>query len=159
MLDSQRFFTNFEDLVKRLGCRGIDHDRLLLIRNELIKQKELTGTINQLRRERNQLEGPVNAEKVKQVKKKIVTSEKELERINQQLNNLTSQLPNLPAGDTSNQASNLVIDNTEYQHNIRHNLTQAEIIKKLALIDEEKSILLSGSKFAVYQGLGSELLH
>src|SRR4051794_12624281 len=108
MLDSQRFFTNFEDLVKRLGYRGVDRNRLLLIRNELIKQKELTGITNQLRRERNQLERPENAEKVKQVKKKIVTSEKELERINQQLNNLTSQLPNLPACDTSNQTSNRI---------------------------------------------------
>src|SRR5581483_10729386 len=68
--------------------------------------------------------------------------------------------PNLPALNTpTNQESNRIIDNTEYQHNIQHNLTHEEIIKKLALIDEEKSILLSGSKFAVYQGFGSQLLH
>src|SRR5690606_23573555 len=36
---------------------------------------------------------------------------------------------------------------------------QEKILKNLSLIDEEKSILLSGSKFAVYQGLGSRLLH
>ena len=34
-----------------------------------------------------------------------------------------------------------------------------EIIKKLTLIDEEKSLLLSGNKFVVYQGFGSQLLH
>src|SRR5581483_2885174 len=160
MLDSQRFFTNFTDLVKRFGYRGITHDRLLFIKEKLIKQKELTGLINQLRWERNQLEGPGNAQKIKEVKKKIATSEKELEKLSQELNDLTNQLPNLPALNTpTNQESNRIIDNTEYQHNIQHNLTHEEIIKKLALIDEEKSILLSGSKFAVYQGFGSQLLH
>jgi seryl-tRNA synthetase len=76
------------------------------------------------------------------------------------LNELTAQLPNLPAPDTpTNQKGNIVIDNNEYQHNIQHRLTHEEILKKLKLIDEEKSIFLSGSKFVVYQGLGSELLH
>ena len=49
--------------------------------------------------------------------------------------------------------------NTEYQHNIQHNLTHEKILEKLAIIDEEKSIRLSGSKFTIYQDFGSQLLH
>jgi len=162
VLGLQKFFTNFEDLVQRLEPRGISKKQLLTIKEKLIRQKELIKIINELRQKRNQLsqEGPKNAEKVKKIKEEVALSEKELNELEAELNNLTSQLPNLPAPDIpTNQEGNKLIDNSEYQHNIQHNLTHEEILKKLALIDEAKSILLSGSKFAVYQGLGSELLH
>jgi seryl-tRNA synthetase len=160
MLDNQKFFANFMDLVKRLECRGINQKQLLIIKEKLTKQKELIGVINQLRHERNQLEGPKNAKKVREIREKINVWERELDNLEKELTDLTSQLPNLPAFDTpTNQEGNRVIDNVQYQHNIQHSLTHEEIVKKLALIDEEKSVLLSSSKFAVYQNFGSQLLH
>ena len=162
MLDNQKFFANFVDLVKRLECRGINQKQLLIIKEKLTKQKELTGAINQLRRERNQLikEGLKTKKKVEKINEEIAFPEKELNELEKELNKLISQLPNLPALDTpNNQEGNRVIDNAQYQHNIQHSLTHEEIVKKLALIDEEKSVLLSGSKFAVYQNFGSQLLH
>src|SRR6185503_5756196 len=59
----------------------------------------------------------------------------------------------------TNEEGDIIIDNAEYQHDIQHNLTHEKILEKLAIIDEEKSIKLSGSKFAVYQEFGSQLLH
>jgi seryl-tRNA synthetase len=86
--------------------------------------------------------------------------ENQFETLSKELNDLTSRLPNLPAPNIpSNEESYKIIDKTEYLHTIQHNLTHEKILQKLALIDEEKSVLLSGSKFAVYQGLGSQLLH
>jgi len=162
MLDLQNFFIDFEELVRHLGLRGIDKEQLLVIKGKLVRQKELIKITNDLRQRRNQLsqEGPKNAEKVKKIKEEITSSEKELRELEVKLNELTSQLPNLPAlGAPTNKESNKVINSSEYQHNIQHNLTHETILKKLKIIDEEKSILLSGSKFAVYQGFGSELLH
>ena len=160
MLDLKKLFTNFPDLVRRLVPRGISEEQLLIIRERRIEEKKLTLEINQLRQQRNQLEGPANAEKVREIKEKIVAREEELRRVIQEVENLTNQLPNLPALDTpTNEEGNRVIDSTEYQHTIQHNLTHETILKKLKLIDEEKSILLSGSKFAVYRDLGSQLLH
>jgi seryl-tRNA synthetase len=160
MLNLQKFFTDFEDLAVRLEHRGITKNQLMIVRDLIAEEKKVIQTINQLRQERNQLEGPANAEKVRTIKEKITVWEEKLRHITQEVDNLTSQLPNLPASDIpANEEGNKVIDNTECQHNIQHNLTHEKILKKLKLIDEEKSILLSGSKFAVYQGLGSELLH
>ncbi len=162
MLDLQNFFSDFEDLVKRLEYRGIGREELLTIKEKLIKQKSLIERVNNWRYERNQLsqEGPKNAEKVKKIKEEIALNEKELNDLEKELNDLTSQLPNLPDLNTpTNKEGNRIIDNTEYQHKIQHNLTHELILKSLAIIDEEKSILLSGSKFAVYQGFGSQLLH
>jgi hypothetical protein len=59
----------------------------------------------------------------------------------EELNNLTSWLPNLPALDTpTNEEGNKVIDKTEYQHDIQHELTHETILKKLSLVDEEKQV-------------------
>ncbi|MCE8164153.1 MAG: serine--tRNA ligase [Candidatus Moeniiplasma glomeromycotorum] len=162
MLNLQKFFTDFADLVKRLAGKGINNEQLLTIKEKLTEQKKLITKINELRQIRNQLsqEGPKNAEKVKKIKEEINLWEKELSDLEKELNNLTSQLPNLPASDTpTNQEGNKIIDNADYPHNIQHNLTHEQILKKLKIIDEEKSILLSGSKFAVYQDFGSKLLH
>ncbi|CAG8793256.1 10630_t:CDS:1, partial [Cetraspora pellucida] len=104
--------------------------------------------------------GPNNAEKVREVREEIAFWEEKLRTAIQEVENLANQIPNLPAPDTpTNEEGNRVVASTEYQHTIQHNLTHEAILKKLKLIDEEKSILLSGSKFAVYQDFGSQLLH
>ncbi|RHZ35667.1 serine--tRNA ligase [endosymbiont GvMRE of Glomus versiforme] len=162
MLDKKRFFTDFENLVNRLKFRGITHEELLSIKEKLIKQKGLEKKINELRQETNKLSqyGPQNAEKVKEIKEKIKQTEAELDLLTTESNQSTNQLPNLPALETpTNEEGNKIIDNSEYQHAIQHNLSHEKILRKLQMIDEDKSILLSGSKFAVYQGFGSELLH
>src|SRR6185312_7094981 len=162
MLDKQKFFADFEGLVKQLDKRDITREQLVIIKDKLIRVKKLISIINELREKRNRLsqEGSKNAEKVKKIKEGIASSEKELRELEVKLNELTSQLPNLPALDApTNKEGNKVIDSSEYQHDIQHNFTHETILRKLKIIDEEKSVLLSGSKFAVYQGFGSELLH
>ncbi|MEG7979361.1 MAG: serine--tRNA ligase [Mollicutes bacterium UO1] len=162
MLDLQKFFTDFENLVQHLELRGITRQQLISIKEKLVKKKKFIELINNLRHQRNQLsqEGPKNAEKVREIKEKISSLEEELNNLEEELNNLISQIPNLPTPDTpTNTEGNRVIDLTDYKPNIQHNLTHETILKKLSLIDEEKSIFLSGSKFAVYQDFGSQLLH
>ncbi|CAG8716254.1 10193_t:CDS:2 [Racocetra persica] len=148
--------------VRRLEPRGISEEQLLSVKEKIIRQKELIRIINGLRQKRNQLSqiGSQNATAVKKIKEEVANFEKELEKLETELSELTNQLPNLPDLDTpTNEEGNRVIASAEYQHAIQHNLTHEEILKKLKLIDEEKSILLSGSKFAVYQDFGSQLLH
>jgi seryl-tRNA synthetase len=162
MLDLQKFLTNFEELIKRLEPRGISKEQLLVTQKKLIERNKLTSRINYLRHQRNSLskEGRKNSDKVIEINESISSCESELNKLEKKLNELTNQLPNLPSPDTpTNKEGNKIISSAEYQHNIQHLLTHEEILKKLKIIDEEKSILLSGSKFAVYQGLGSELLH
>jgi len=162
MLDLQKFFSDFESLTNLLRYRGISKESLIFIKEKLVKQRELIKVINNQREKRNCLSrgGQKNAEKVKEIKEEIVVLESQLNELENELNNATSQLPNLPASDIpTNEKGNRIVDNTEYSHNLQHNLTHEIILRKLKIINEEKSILLSGSKFAVYQGLGSELLH
>jgi len=162
MINLQTFFLNFADLVKRLERRGIKESQLLSIKDKLIKQREIKNNVNKLRQKRNELSqaGPKNASQVIEIKKEISQKEEGLEILSAEIHDLTSQLPNLPTPNTPiNQEGNKIVDKADYQHNIQHNLTHEQILKNLALIDEKKSIKLSGSKFVVYQGFGSKLLH
>jgi seryl-tRNA synthetase len=162
MLDLQKLFTDFKVLARGLELRGVSKEQLSIIKNKLVKRDELISKINYLRYQRNRLskEGIKNADKVKETKKLIASREAELNEVEKELNELTNQLPNLASPDTpTNEEGNKIISSTEYPHSIQHHLTHEEILKKLKIIDEERSILLSGSKFVVYQGPGSELLH
>jgi seryl-tRNA synthetase len=103
------------------------------------------------------LEGPQNAEKVRAIKVEIADLENKFEVLSKELNDLTSMLPNLPVPDAP--PNNRIITETKHPPIFQSQLTYEKVLRKLTLIDEEKSILLSGSKFAVYQGFGSQLLH
>ncbi|WNE40248.1 MAG: Serine--tRNA ligase [Mycoplasmataceae bacterium] len=162
MIDLQLFFSDFEKLVNSLEKRGLKRKDLLIIKEKITIKKQLVEKINNLRCEINKLsrEGGKNAQKVKEIKGSLFDHEKELKILEEELVNLTNNLPNLPNADNpNNEEGNRIIDKVDYNHIIEHNLTQDKILKKLSLIDEDKSVLLSGSKFAVYQGFGSQLLH
>jgi seryl-tRNA synthetase len=161
MTNLQKFLTNFEDFVQRLKPRGISERQLLIIREKLVKKKSLEEEIKSLRQKRNLFsqEKLKNREEGKEVKNKIVLLEKKFDRLKMKLDELINQLPNLPAFDIpTKKEGNKVVDSINYPHDIRHELVYEKILRKLNLIDEKKSILLSGSKFAVYQNLGSKLL-
>ncbi|WNE41109.1 MAG: Serine--tRNA ligase [Mycoplasmataceae bacterium] len=162
MIDLQLFFSDFEKLANSLENRGLKREYLLIIKEKITIKNRLVEKVNILRYEINKLsqEGKKNAQKVKEIKKNLSEYEKELEILKEELDNLTNILPNLPNSDNpSNENGNKIIDEVNYNHKIEHNLTQEKILRELSLIDEDKSVLLSGSKFAVYQGFGSQLLH
>lgn len=168
MLEQKKFFSNFSDLCERLKKRNIEPERLLLIRDLLQNKKKLLNELNKLKKERNRLSKnkeqsqlKIN-ELVRNIRCSISQKTTELNQLTKKLNNLIDNLPNLPAINTpGDKEGNKVIDTTWYEHHINNNqnLTYQEIIKKLSLIDEKKSALLSGSRFAVYQDTGSKLLH
>ncbi|CAG8472688.1 20119_t:CDS:2 [Cetraspora pellucida] len=124
------------------------------------KTRALRKKVNELRQLRNQLSqsGSENANQVLKLKKELSLNAPNLLALDQEVSDLLSRLPNLPSFGLPNR-ENKIIAKTEYSHDLKHNFTHEKILRKLALIDEEKSILLSGSKFAVYQGFGSQLLH
>src|SRR4051794_34083115 len=99
MLDLQKFSTNFEELIKRLEPRGISKEQLLVIQKKLTERSKLISRINYLRHQRNSLskEGKKNSDKVIEINELITSHEAELNELEAKLNELTRQLPNLPA--------------------------------------------------------------
>ncbi|KLL02769.1 MAG: seryl-tRNA synthetase [Mycoplasmataceae bacterium CE_OT135] len=156
----KQLFLNWEKSVSRLQLRGITNEQLSVLKNKWERKNQLTQTINQLRKERNQLskKGEAVAQSVINLKKELNIQEQELTNIEQELQELTEKIPNLPAENIPLK-ENKFIDEAKYKQEIKHNLTYEKIARQLEIIDEKASIKLSGSRFAVYQGLGAQLVH
>jgi seryl-tRNA synthetase len=138
MLNLQRIFSDFSNLSELLAKKGVSRRRLLFIKKQLGKKKELVGGINKLQQDRNKLslEGLKNAEIVREIRIRIRQQETELEKLEMKLVKLTSELPNLPAIDTpDNHEGNRLINSVSYQYDILHGLTHETIIKRLELVD------------------------
>ncbi|CAG8631123.1 8745_t:CDS:2, partial [Cetraspora pellucida] len=71
VLDLKKLFTDFPGLVRGLESRGVSEEQLTILRERYKEEKEIIHTLNKLRQQRNQLEGPNNAEKVREVREEI----------------------------------------------------------------------------------------
>lgn len=152
------FFNDFNQLANRLLLRNISKEQLINIKKELEKQKELIKNINQLRERKNKLSlGKESASIVTSLKEDLKIKEQELKQLSEKLKESIAQLPNLPALGIPRE--NKIIREVKYEHFINHNYNYEKIAQKLNIIDEEASIKLSGSKFVVYQELGTQLIH
>jgi seryl-tRNA synthetase len=109
-------------------------------KNELVKKRKETASM------------------VISLNQELIVKEKELTILEKELQELVAQLPNLPDLDIPLK-ENKIISRTEYKHQIEHQFTFDQVIRKLDIVNSKSSVKLSGSKFAVYQGLGSQLLH
>jgi len=121
----------------------------------------LDQKINQLGKKRNQLikKGKETASLVISLNQELMVREKELTILEKELQDLIAQLPNLPAPEVPLE-ENKIISKTEYEHQIEeHQFTFDQIVQKLGIVNDKFGVKLSGSKFAVYQGLGSQLVH
>jgi len=164
MFELKRFLNDFEFLSKRLGLRNIPIESLEKIRNDILLRNSLIQDINELRNKKktkDSLNSNSQEERKKSIllKKQIFDKEENLKTLEETLYKSLSFLPNCPYQNVpDNSTGNVTVDEVSFVHNITNTLKGEEIIKKLQLIDEEKSVKISGSKFVVYKNFGSKLL-
>lgn len=161
MLNLKFIFDNFTSLKGSLEKRGVSEETILFLKQKLEERSATVTALNELRHTRNLLsQGPEKALEVKKIKVSIEELEGRLNALEQETGEVATKLPNLPAPDTpDNEKGNRIVDTTIFPHNLTHSLTHEDVIKRLSLTDEEKSVALSGSKFTVFKGLGSDLFH
>ena len=162
MINLEKLDNNFEDIAKRLSLRGVKNEDLVKIREKSSEKKEKIKIINELRSKKNELSSDKIKEnqKVIEIKKIIKENEISLEKIVNDLQKLCEKLPNIPALDTpENKYGNKVIKSIDSKREIKNSLKYEEIIKKLGIIDLERSSKIAGSKFVVYRDFGVKILH
>ena len=163
MIDPQKFLFDIDYLFEKLKHRGVKKNQLKEIRSNLIRKRSEEKKINILYQLRNKINKDKsslnkNRKKILKIKAKIKTREEKISIIYNKLDSLLLSIPNIPFENT-NVDENMIIDKSDYFHELKHNFNYEVILEKLSLIDKEKGIILSGSKFIVYRGLGSSLLH
>jgi seryl-tRNA synthetase len=156
----KQLFLNWEESAPRLLLRCITNDQLLEVKDKWERKKSLIQEIEQLRKQKNQLtkKGEETASLVIPLNQKLAVQEEELTTLEKELKNLTDQLPNLPDSKVPLEEDK-IIDETKYEHQIEHRFTHNQITQKIGIVNENFGTKLSGSKFVVYQGLGSQLVH
>ncbi len=174
MLDKKKVVEKLDEIIKKLSRRQDDFSYLQDVKKLSEQRRELIVKSEKLKEQRN-LEskkvGALVAEKkdheAEKIKELIVTMKKEMEIIDDQLNQVEEKIkailevtPNIP--DDSVPTGQDENDNLEIRKwgKATSNLNIKEyweVASKLDIIDFERGTKLSGSRFVIYKGMGAKL--
>lgn len=156
MIDIKLLRDNSKVVKQALKNRGVDLDidRFL----ELDKQKrELIQEVEKLRSERNEISAqkgkPDDLEKAKKIKQDLKSVEEEFENVEKDFDSLFMMIPNIPLDDVpigKSEKDNKVIREygkpKKFDFDIKDHL---ELGRELDLIDIERAVKISGSRFGI----------
>jgi len=156
MIDIKLLRQNPEVVKQALKNRGVelDIDKLL----DLEKQKrEMLQIVEKLRSQKNEISSqkgkPDDLEKAKQIKQELKDKEKELENLEKDFESLFMLIPNIPLKDVpigKNEKDNKIIKEwgkiPKFNFDLKDHL---ELGKSLDLIDIERAVKISGSRFGI----------
>ncbi|WP_036452480.1 serine--tRNA ligase [Mycoplasma buteonis] len=175
MLDIKYVLNNEEKVRQGLKNRGFDlqiFDKFVSLASvrgqKMFAEQNLKAQLGQLSKEFGKFKN--NPDKIAEIKKEIETVKQssnllseEVEKINSEMNTLLLQIPNLPLDSVPvglDENENQVI--REYPNLGRGLVTNVlphyEVAKKLDIIDIERAVKLSGSRYVIYKNSGSKLV-
>ena len=160
-----------ESVIKLLKSRNIDILSLNHILELDIERRKLIELTDNSRSKRNKTSKELSAMKEKpesiilemrELGEKIKKQEKKLEATNNNLQNLLQSIPNLPSKDIPigpDEDSNKIIftEDIPVQKNNFEPLPHWDIGSKLDLIDFQRGVKLSGSRFYILKNKGAQL--
>jgi len=160
MLDINFIRENSEKVKLGVKNRGLDSslvDRVLKVDET---RRQLIAEVEKWRSERNKL-GRDDIKEGKKIKEMLQRLEPDLKAVEEELNNLLYDIPNLPADDvpvgkdeTENVESKKWGDSLKFSFRPKDHL---EIGERLDIIDVKRAAKVSGSRFAYFKGAGAVL--
>lgn len=156
---------DFKDLEKNLAvwkkgikCKGftVDLDKTLKQYKVYIS---LLGDVEQLRSERNEIAKQKNVAKGKKIKLKLDELENKLSKARAELEDMAGKIPNLPDLDIPDggEENNEVICKEGKIKEIKDPKDHIELGKRLGIIDIERGVKTSGSRFYFLKNQAVEL--
>jgi seryl-tRNA synthetase len=169
MLDIKLIRDNPDIIRQALDKRG-DSAPLDKIIDLDVRHRQLLHDAESLRAKRNEVSKQISkmAEKppqlvadMRQIGEKITAIEAEISQVWAELEDLMLRLPNIPADDVpigKNSQGNIIVHSWGKPRDFSFKpLPHWELGEKLGIIDFERGIKLSGSRFYVLKGLGAHL--
>lgn len=173
MLDVKKLRNEYEDTAKKLANRGVKQEvldtfmaldekrRKLLVETEKLKKyrNEVSGAIASLKR--NKEDADVKIKEMREVGDEIKLKDDQLEKIDNQIEDIASGLPNLPHESVpvgEDETDNLEIRKwgtpKAFDFNVK---SHWDIAESLDIVDFERGAKVAGSRFVFYKGLGARL--
>lgn len=175
MLDIKLIQENFEEIKKRLATRGqpqivADVEEVYRLSDEM---KGLIQQVQALREKRNRISDEVKKlkpagqdvswliEEARKIGEEISALEKQAKELEEKLSRLLLRIPNLPheSVPVGNSAEDNVVVRTVGEPPVFdfEPLPHWDIGKNLGILDFERAAKITGSRFALYFGLGAKL--
>lgn len=156
---------DFKDLEKNLSIwkKGIKRKGSKVDLNKVLKQYKtysaLLGEVEQLRSERNEVAKQKDIAKGKKIKQKLDKLEGKLSKAKVELQDISSEIPNLPDSDIPDggEGDNKVLGKVGKIKEIRNPKDHIELGKSLNIIDIERGVKVSGSRFYFLKNQAVEL--
>ncbi|MCC3160897.1 MAG: serine--tRNA ligase [Mollicutes bacterium PWAP] len=161
--------------IKKLNERGYDVSKLDIVFENSNKRSNLMQELQSLENERNKISKKIGIYKkegkdiskifikVSEIKNKVNLLKLEEAKINKLINSFLLTIPNLPNENTpigKTEEENILI--SEYANLGRGKVTNViphyDIAKKLDIVDFERAVKLSGTRFWAYKGQGAKLV-
>lgn len=173
MLDVKKLRNEYEDTAKKLANRGVKQEvldtfmaldekrRKLLVETEKLKKyrNEVSGAIASLKR--NKEDADTKIKEMREVGDEIKLKDDQLEKIDNQIEDIASGLPNLPHESVpvgEDETDNLEIRKwgtpKAFDFNVK---SHWDIAESLDIVDFERGAKVAGSRFVFYKGLGARL--
>ncbi|MEG0267874.1 MAG: serine--tRNA ligase [Carnobacterium sp.] len=173
MLDVKKLRNEYEDTAKKLANRGVKQEvldtfmaldekrRKLLVETEKLKKyrNEVSGAIASLKR--NKEDADTKIKEMREVGDEIKLKDVQLEKIDNQIEDIASGLPNLPHESVpvgEDETDNLEIRKwgtpKAFDFNVK---SHWDIAESLDIVDFERGAKVAGSRFVFYKGLGARL--
>ena len=175
MLDLKKFIKNSEQFIHQLEKRKVKREDLLTILELAKSRSQVMTTLQNLESERNKISKEIGIKKaagqdasnlfvqVSELKKRIEAIKQEETDINHNIKEKMLYIPNLPSDKTpdgEDENDNLVLSTNDQIGNklIKDVKPHYEIGVDLDLIDFERAVKLSGSRFWAYKKDGAKMI-
>lgn len=173
MLDVKMMRQNFDAVKEKLKTRGVketvlvefleldEERRALLVKTEELKKyrNEVSDQIAQLKREKQDAMDKIN--EMKEVGAKIKALDTEINVIDEQLQKITTTLPNLPHDSVpvgTDEEDNVEVRRWGTPKTFDFEpKAHWDVAEGLDILDFERGAKVSGSRFVYYKGLGARL--
>jgi seryl-tRNA synthetase len=168
MIDINLLRSNPQEVKKDLKTRQIDEsviDKIIesdkAYRQILTETEKLRASQNSLSKEFKGKPTPDQISQAAKIKSELKIVEEELNKKEQEINQLLETIPNLPADDVpvgKDESENVVIKTHGEKPNFDFKpLDHQDLGEKLNIIDKERAGQLSGSRFGYYKNQGAIL--
>lgn len=175
MLDLKILINNFEEYKNKLESRGFDISKLEEIKKMSLERSSVMTELQSLEAKRNELsksigQAKAKGEDVKPILEEVSNIKKEIENIkgkessiNEEVKNLLLSIPNIPNDETPVGASeDENIEISEHSNlgrgKIKNVKAHYDIATELDIVDFERAVKLSGTRFWAYKGAGAKLV-
>lgn len=175
MINLKNITENYENILEKLSQRNFDTTILKQVYELSSERSRLMTSLQKLEADRNAYSKEIGLlkqqkmdandllEKVNKIKEEIEKVKVDEESVNATINEKLLFIPNIPGENTpsgKNEEDNKVIKEHDKLGNgkITNVLPHYEIAQKLDIVDFERAVKLSGSRFWAYKGLGARLV-